>query len=48
VRCQPPKELAPGLHLVDAQQDVRAEIRLGTIAQYNRLNLVELKRRRAS
>jgi hypothetical protein len=40
--CQSPHELATGLGIVYVKHDVRAKVRLGPVAQYRRLNLVEL------
>ena len=39
---EPPQKLAAARCIVDVQQDVRAIIRLRTIAQHRRLNLVEI------
>jgi hypothetical protein len=42
MRREPAQNLTTAARIVDVQQDVRAEIGLGPIAQHRRLNVVEL------
>jgi len=43
VRCQPPKKLATGLSIVDAQKHVSAEIWRGPRPEYGGLNFVQIE-----
>ena len=42
MRRESPQKLTTALRIVDVEKDVRAEIRLRTMAQNGRLNVVEV------
>src|SRR5689334_2764433 len=44
MRREPPQELTAAACVVDVHQDVRAKVRLRSIAQYRCLDLVQIKR----
>jgi len=44
VRREPAQKSPARAHIVDAEHDVRAEIRLRPVAQHRRLDLVEIER----
>jgi len=42
VRRQPPQKFTTAVRIVDVQEEVRAEVRLGAMAENCRLNVVEV------
>ena len=46
MRCEPAKELAARLRIVDVQEHVSAEVRCRPRPEDGRLNLVQVERRR--